>query len=179
MLLLQPRPSQDLPASPWGDISAGRCIGGIQVITKIQSLLWEGSSPVCCRCWWGWGCHPVCSELGSSFQESCPSLPGYQAGLSSASRFPGSLGADECMYDSPVPRAGSASDSQVIPCEGVLGKCPTAASIPLTSAALYSRGCVRSPPAWAGAGLSSPISCRQPQPWGLPCSRARAVSGGQ
>lgn len=55
---------------------------------------------------------------GASFQESCPSFPGYQPGLSSASRFPGSLSeADECVCDSPVPRAGSASDSQV-PCEG-------------------------------------------------------------
>lgn len=39
-------------------------------------------------------------------------------------------GADECVCDSPVPRAGSASDSQV-PGEGMSGKCPTAVSVPL------------------------------------------------
>lgn len=72
---------------------------------------------------------------GASFQESCPSFPGHQPGLSSASRFPGSLsGADECVCEPPVPTAGSASDSQV-PFEGVSGKCPTAVSIPLAFAA--------------------------------------------
>ena len=92
--------------------------------------------------------------------------------------------ADECVCDSPAPSGElGVPVTHRSPCEGVLGKCPAAASTPLALLLDIPGSCVRSPRRWdrlpaPAARLSLPASCRHPGPGGLPGSSANASSGG-
>lgn len=97
MLLLQPRPSHGLPASPRVQ---GGGLGASRLLLRSRGCF--GRGPALCAAGGdvqlghsagrAGAAILFAQSLGVSFQESCPSFPGYQPGLSGASRLPGSVG---------------------------------------------------------------------------------------